>query len=102
MHAWTVRSVPQQLRQAVAGRGRPDHRRVARSFIAAVPEVSGHAGASRRGNTRLGGSVAGVAMRVPATEIDFALIGHQESWRAAADVLGVLRGPKRSPLSDEE
>jgi fatty aldehyde-generating acyl-ACP reductase len=41
-------------------------------------------------------------MRAPATEIDFALIGHQESWRAAADVMAVLRGPERSPLPDEE
>jgi fatty aldehyde-generating acyl-ACP reductase len=32
-------------------------------------------------------------------EIDFALIGHQESWRAAADVLAVLRG---TPLPDDE
>jgi len=35
-------------------------------------------------------------------DIDFALIGHQESWRAAADVLAVLRGPEHSPLQDEE
>jgi fatty aldehyde-generating acyl-ACP reductase len=35
-------------------------------------------------------------------EVDFALIGHQESWRAAADVLAVLRGPERSPLPDDE
>src|SRR5277367_1534623 len=34
--------------------------------------------------------------------IDFALIGHQESWRAAADVLAVLRGPKYPPLPDDE
>jgi fatty aldehyde-generating acyl-ACP reductase len=34
--------------------------------------------------------------------VDFALIGHQESWRAAADVLGVLRGPERAPLPDDE
>src|SRR6202035_2482544 len=31
-----------------------------------------------------------------------ALIGHQESWRAAADVLAVLRGPERTPLPDDE
>lgn len=43
----------------------------------------------------MGDSVAGV-------EVDFALIGHQESWRAAADVLGVLRGPKHTPLPDDE
>lgn len=35
-------------------------------------------------------------------EVDFALIGHQESWRAAADVLAVLRGPAQTPLPDEE
>jgi fatty aldehyde-generating acyl-ACP reductase len=34
--------------------------------------------------------------------VDFALIGHQESWRAAADVLAVLRGHERSPLPDDE
>jgi predicted amino acid dehydrogenase len=38
----------------------------------------------------------------PRTEVDFALIGHQESWRAAADVLAVLRGAERAPLPDEE
>ena len=36
------------------------------------------------------------------TEVDFALIGHQESWRAAADVLAVLRGDARERLPDEE
>ena len=35
-------------------------------------------------------------------DIDFALIGHQESWQAAADVLAVLRGPRHSPLPDDE
>jgi predicted amino acid dehydrogenase len=34
--------------------------------------------------------------------IDFALIGHPESWRAAADVLSVLRGTERGPLPDDE
>ena len=56
----------------------------------------------------MGDSVAGVA--TPARTIgadlplsvDFALIGHQESWRAAADVLAVLRGPERTPLPDDE
>jgi fatty aldehyde-generating acyl-ACP reductase len=43
----------------------------------------------------MGDSVAGVA-------VDFALIGHQECWRAAADVLAVLRGPEHPPLPDEE
>jgi fatty aldehyde-generating acyl-ACP reductase len=35
-------------------------------------------------------------------DVDFALIGHQESWRAVADVLAVLRGPERTPLPDDE
>jgi len=34
--------------------------------------------------------------------VDFALIGHQESWGAAADVLAVLRGPGRTRLPDDE
>ena len=48
----------------------------------------------------MGKSVASVAGR--GREIDFALIGHQESWRAAADVLAVLRGPQHTPLPDDE
>jgi fatty aldehyde-generating acyl-ACP reductase len=44
----------------------------------------------------MGNSIARLA------EIDFALIGHQESWRAVADVLAVLRGPERTPLPDDE
>ena len=44
----------------------------------------------------MGGSTAGIA------EIDFALIGHQESWRAAADVLAFLRGPMHTPLPEDE
>ena len=50
----------------------------------------------------MGNSVASVARQGPTIEVDFALIGHQESWRAAADVLAVLRGPERMPLPDEE
>jgi fatty aldehyde-generating acyl-ACP reductase len=34
--------------------------------------------------------------------IDFALIGHQESWRATADVFALLRGPEYPPIPDEE
>ena len=49
----------------------------------------------------MGGSVAGVGGE-RTIETDFALIGHQESWRAAADVLAVLRGPERTPLPDDE
>jgi fatty aldehyde-generating acyl-ACP reductase len=44
----------------------------------------------------MGDSVASVG------EVDFALVGHQESWRAAADVLAVLRGRERTPLPDDE
>jgi len=56
----------------------------------------------------MGGSVAGVARRARTIDVDlplsvdFALIGHQESWRAAADVLTVLRGLERTPLPDDE
>ena len=35
-------------------------------------------------------------------DVDFALIGHQESWRAAADVIAVLRGPERTSIPDDE
>src|SRR6516165_394141 len=49
----------------------------------------------------MGGSVASVARRRP-IEVDFALVGHQESWRAAADVLSVLRGPEHAPLPEDE
>ena len=50
----------------------------------------------------MGRSIASVASPGRTTDIDFALIGHQESWRAAADVLAVLRGPERTPLPDDE
>src|SRR6202795_3916029 len=50
----------------------------------------------------MGGSVASVTTRARTIDADFALIGHQESWRAAADVLAVLRGPERTPLPDDE
>src|SRR5258705_7170025 len=50
----------------------------------------------------MGGAVAGVTTRTRTIDADFALIGHQESWRAAADVLAVLRGPERTPLPDDE
>jgi fatty aldehyde-generating acyl-ACP reductase len=35
-------------------------------------------------------------------EVDFALIGHQESWRAAADLFAFLRGPEQAPLPEDE
>jgi fatty aldehyde-generating acyl-ACP reductase len=44
----------------------------------------------------MGNTIASLA------QVDFALIGHQESWRAVADVLAVLRGPERTPLPDDE
>ena len=34
--------------------------------------------------------------------VDFALIGHQESWRSTADVFALLRGPGYPPVPDEE
>jgi len=51
----------------------------------------------------MGYSVASVAApgRM-AGEVDFALIGHQESWKAAADVLSVLRGSEHPPLPEDE
>ena len=50
----------------------------------------------------MGGSVAGLAGRERSIQADFALIGHQESWKAAADVLAVLRGPEQTPLPEDE
>jgi fatty aldehyde-generating acyl-ACP reductase len=50
----------------------------------------------------MGDAVASVARQGRTIEMDFALIGHQESWRAAADVIAVLRGPERTPIPDDE
>src|SRR5437879_11570312 len=50
----------------------------------------------------MGDAVANITTRARTIDADFALIGHQESWRAAADVLAVLRGPARTPLPDDE
>ena len=50
----------------------------------------------------MGDAVASVTTGARTIDADFALIGHQESWRTAADVLAVLRGPERTPLPDEE
>src|SRR2546429_1922353 len=41
--------------------------------------------APRGGDARMGYAVANLARREPAIEVDFALIGQQESWRAAAE-----------------
>jgi len=35
-------------------------------------------------------------------DVDFALIGHQESWQAAADVIAVLRGSGLAPIPHDE
>ena len=50
----------------------------------------------------MGYSAASLVGRGPTIDVEFALIGHQESWRAAADVLAILRGPDRMPLPDDE
>src|ERR1700687_3160164 len=50
----------------------------------------------------MGDAVASVTTRARTIDADFALIGHQESWRAAAAVLAVLRGPERTALPDDE
>src|SRR6202166_1210541 len=50
----------------------------------------------------MGDAVAGVTTRTRTIDADLALIGHQESWRAAADLLAVLRRPERTPLPDDE
>ncbi len=50
----------------------------------------------------MGGAAASLARQNQMTGVDFALIGHQEGWRAAADVLAVLRGPEHAALSDDE
>src|SRR6266704_2635991 len=50
----------------------------------------------------MGDAVASITTRARTIDADFALIGHQESWRAAADVLAVLRGPEHAPLPDDE
>src|SRR5262249_30709913 len=63
---------------------------------ATVPEDAGHAGTTRGGDTCMGDSVASLM------DVDFALVGHQESWGAAADVIALLRGPEHTPLPDDE
>jgi fatty aldehyde-generating acyl-ACP reductase len=50
----------------------------------------------------MGHAIASLTARERRTDVDFALIGHQESWRAAADVLAVLRGAERTRLPDDE
>src|ERR1700691_2415148 len=50
----------------------------------------------------MGHATASLAAGVRRTDLDFALIGHQESWRSVADVLAVLRGAERTRLPDDE
>ena len=50
----------------------------------------------------MGHATANVTAREPRANVDFALIGHQESWRAATEVLAVLRGAERTRLPDDE
>jgi fatty aldehyde-generating acyl-ACP reductase len=54
----------------------------------------------------MGDSVAGLTSRARARgfdrALDFALIGHQDSWRAAWDVLSFLRGAERAPIPEDE
>ena len=50
----------------------------------------------------MGSAAAGLTGQDRKPALDFALIGHQESWRAASDVLAVLRGAGRAPLPDDE
>lgn len=60
------------------------------------------AGIAARERTELIRTIRERTSRVETSEVDFALVGHQESWRAAADVLALLRGPEHTPLPDEE
>jgi fatty aldehyde-generating acyl-ACP reductase len=50
----------------------------------------------------MGRAIANVTVRERQTKLDFALIGHQENWSAASDVLAVLRGAERARLPDDE
>ena len=50
----------------------------------------------------MGDAVASVARPALSYDVDFALVGHQESWRAASDVLAILRGPTHAPLPEHE
>ena len=50
----------------------------------------------------MGHAIASLTARDRRPPVDFALIGHQESWRSASDVLALLRGTERAPIPDEE
>src|ERR1700678_2371824 len=97
MQKWALRSVPRQLRETIPANSQPVCSRASRSVTATVSKDARPTGVARRGDTDMGGSVAGLTR-----EVDFALIGHQESWSAVANVLAVLRGPAHTPLPDHE
>ena len=84
---------PKLLCEAFLVRNQPERSRASRSLAPTVPEDAGRVGTPRRGHTSMGGAAA---------SLDFALIGHLESWKAAADVLSALRGPERTRLPDDE
>src|ERR1700676_262129 len=102
MQGWTLRSLPPHVREAITVRRQPICRRTSRCVPATISKDAGHARHSRGGHTFMDHSVASVTRPARITDIDFALIGHQESWRAAADVIAVLRGPERTPIPDDE
>src|ERR1700740_730228 len=102
MQRRTLRSLPSHLCEAGTVRRQFVGSRTSRSFAAAISEDSRHARDSWRGYACMGDSTASVATPRQSSEVDFALIGHQESWRAAADVLAVLRGRDRTPIPDDE
>src|SRR5436305_414645 len=97
MQGRPLRSVPVQLREAVVVRSPLERRATPRSVAAAVPEDARRIGLAWGDHTRMGCAAAGVA-----PQVDFALVGHPESWRAAAEVFSALRGPERTRLPDEE
>src|ERR1700740_484793 len=102
MQRRTLRSLPSHLCEAGPVRLQFAGGRPSGGFAAEIFKTSRHARGSGRGYAFMGDSTASVAMPRQSSEVDFALIGHQESWRAAADVLAVLRGPERTPLPDDE
>src|SRR5216110_2184637 len=97
MQGRTLRGVPVQLREAVVVRSPLERRATPRSVAATVPEDARRVGLAGGDHTHMDCTVAGVA-----PQVDFALVGHPESWRAAAEVFSALRGPERMPLPDDE
>src|SRR5712672_3298730 len=97
-----LRSLPRHLREARTLRRKPVCSRASRRLAATISQDARHSRHTRGGNTFMGHSATGVTTQPRSPGIDFALIGHQESWRAAADVIGFLRGPQHPPLPDDE